>query len=341
MMVKIKVLIRKTLILVGIQPPMRIPSIKNFRRWSETPAVELKKNSLNTIVNRVRLTKDHRYYNLILKTFISDFENNFKTASFIGYGVGKENLNCYRKVVFLESNEEFFEKVYFTDNDKLKSLLWLEDNNPLSGSQEIITPRVRKVLQGDFLTAVYFDYINLLPLDIELLETSLNKVAITLYNNSLEFENADEVPVFFKEFQNHNYYKNNINNAIQRFGKLIDFYKIDKNIENSFSVITHGDLSETNVCQNNVVIDWDSCGYFPLGLDIAKIYFRLIVNGKYDTNFEGWLINNYQAYIKKEHWLDLHQNFMYFLLIFIQDSSLKATSKLQELEAKILVKISQ
>ena len=340
-MAQLKALIKKTLIFVGIRPPTKIPSIKDFRHWSEIPAIELKKNSLDAIVDRVRLKKDHNYYNLILKTYIPSFEDSFKSTGFIGYGVGKENLNCYRKVVFLESNEELFEKVYFTDNDKLKSLLWFDENTSLRQAQELIIPKVKKVLHGDFLTAVYFEYVNLLPLNLELLNSSLNKIAIVLYNNSLGFENTDKTPTFFKEYQSHNYYKNNIDKTIQKFGKKIDFCKLNKSIANSFFVISHGDLSETNVCQDNVVIDWDSCGYFPLGLDIAKIYFRLIVNNEYDTNFEGWLINNYQAHIKEEHWLDLYRNFSYFLLIFIQDPSLKATSKLQELEAKLLVKVSQ
>lgn len=341
MMVKLKALIKKTLIFVGIQPPTKIPSINNFRYWSETPAVELKKNSLNTIVNRVRVKKDHNYYNLILKTYIPSFQASFKSADFIGYGVGKENLNCYRKVAFLESSEFFFEKVYFTDTDKLKSLLWFEDNISIRERQGLIIPKLIKVLSGDFLTAVYFEYVKLSPLSIELLAPSLNKVAITLYRNSLNFKNIEEVPDFFKNYQNHNYYKNNINKAMQKFGKRISFCKLNKSIENSFFVVSHGDLSETNVCQNNVVIDWDSCGYFPLGLDIAKIYFRLIVNDKYDTQFEVWLINNYQAHIKKEHWSELYRNFSYFLLIFIQDPSLKATSKLRKLETKLLVKVSQ
>ena len=91
-MVQLKKLIKKILIFVGIQPPIKIPSIEGFQHWSETSALELKKNSLDAIVNRVRLKKDHNYYNLILKTYISSFEDKFKSTYRLWCWKGKLKL---------------------------------------------------------------------------------------------------------------------------------------------------------------------------------------------------------------------------------------------------------
>lgn len=337
----IKNIIRKLFVLLGVYPPAKIPNYKSFQKWKNTPAIDLKKRNLEVIVSYIKLKKNHEYYNLILRSYIPNFEPSYEKAKFVGFGVGKENLNCYRKIISA-TGQALFEKVYYSDNNKLESLLWLEKNIYFSDEDEIIKPEIKSVHAGDFLTAVYFKYLDITHLHNSDFERILNKVALSLYLKSNREKYKEVVfPDYFKNYKSHNYYENNIEKASAKLSGTLDLVQYTKKVDASFCVISHGDLSESNVCQNEIVIDWDSCGFFPLGLDIAKIYFRLIANMRYDVNYIAWLEDNYKENIKPKHWQDLLQNFTYFLFIFIQDASLKRTEKLNQLEASLLKELSQ
>lgn len=337
----IKNLIQRFFITLGVYPLTKIPNYKSFLNWKDTPAIDFKKRSLEGIVSYVKLKNDHKYYDLILSSYIPNFETSYRKAKFIGFGIGKENLNCYRKILSI-SNQNLFEKVYYSGNDKLESLFWLEKNIHFTDEDEIIKPEIKSVHAGDFLTAVYFKYLDIAHIGSGELDRTLNKVALNLYSKSnKEKYKEDFFPDYFKNYKLHNYYKNNIEKAAEKLNGVLDVIQCTKKIDEGFYVISHGDLSESNVCQSNVVIDWDSCGFFPLGLDIAKIYFRLIVNARYSINYKAWLENNYKESLRNEHWQDLQRNFSYFLFVFIQDPSLKQTKKLNQLEKSLFKELAQ
>lgn len=335
-MKNIKELVNFLFLLLGIQPPRRIPTIDNFESWAVIPSVEHKINMLKAIIKRARIKKDHDYYDLILKTYIPDIDLSYREAKFVGYGEGKENTNCYRQLISKAGHSILFEKAYFTDSEKLHNLLWFEENILEKKIGKLVTPRIINVFKSSFLTIINFEYLTLEVIDEKKLSEKLNLTALALYDSSIDL--AVIMPDFLKDFTKHNYYKRNIDKAANKLID-IDVCAFIDDIKKGLYVLSHGDLSESNVYQDGVVIDWDSCGFFPFGLDVAKIYYRMIVNHAYKVDFEAWLIENYKKHIKSEHWLALYKNFIFFLFVFIQDSSLKPSSKLQELELHLLTKL--
>ena len=84
-------------------------------------------------------------------------------------------------------------------------------------------------------------------------------------------------------------------------------------------VLTHGDIQDTNAFENNILIDWDSVGIFPAGLDPAFLLFYLMMNEnneKYDVL--NWIDTNYKDIINEKEWDSFQLSVLFFLFVFIQ-----------------------
>lgn len=336
-MINIKNLIKSAFIYIGLEPPRKLPKQNNIKQWLKQPAIDFKRTGLEALVTKIRRNNDHDFYDLILNESIKDISLDFIEREFIGYGVGKENLNCYRKIT-LKNSEELFEKTYYSDNNKLDNLKWFHDNLATELKKKINVPDIKFYFPGEFLTVVYFEFSELNSLAHKAFEPYLVEASLALYKfSSLQLTKGKETtPDFFQDFKKHNYYADNIQYALEKTSGSLNLSDLKKHALNGPYVLSHGDLSETNVCEDNTIIDWDSCGYFPLGLDIAKIYFRLIVNNIADSNLTLWLERNYKHSISEKHWNDLTRNFLFFLFVFVQ--SLKADEKIniKEIENSII-----
>lgn len=336
-MINIKSFIKSIFISVGLEHPRKLPIKNNINEWLKQPAIDFKRTSLEALVTKIRRNDDQDFYDLILSESIKDISLDVVKRKFIGYGVGKENLNCYRKVT-LKNSEELFEKVYYSDNNKLDNVNWFHSNLSANLKGVINVPEIKFYFPGEFLTAIYFEFIELKPLSHKVFEPYLVEVSLALYKfSSLQLARGKEsTPDFFQDFKKHNYYADNIQYAIEKAGRVLNLNELENQALNGPYVLSHGDLSETNVCKNNTVIDWDSCGYFPLGLDIAKIYFRLIVNNVAALNFTSWLEKNYKNSISERHWNDLVCNSLFFLFVFIQNLKAEKKINIKEIEKNII-----
>lgn len=326
----------KIFLFLGYEPPYKLPKKNNLELFVSQSSESFRRRSLKNLALKIKLDNDHVYYDLLLREFIPDLDLQMRDKCFIGDGMGMENLNCYRKIL-LTSNDCLFEKVYFSDNDKLKSLLWFEKNIIKIIDRELVIPTVKKSYFGEVVTAVYFKFLKLKLIDIEDLESKLNKIAVALYSLSNEMKlGGINPPEFFLDYKKHNYYIRNVVSAKIRFDDDLKFESISSKVDGSYRVLTHGDLSETNVFDDNTVIDWDSCGYFPLGLDFSKIYFRLIVNERNIPRPAEWLKREFKHEVKIEHWEEFLRNFLFFLLIFIQEIRTNKSHNLIPLEEEII-----
>jgi hypothetical protein len=90
---------------------------------------------------------------------------------------------------------------------------------------------------------------------------------------------------------------------------------IEKIIDLQPLVITHGDIYHTNVLADNYIIDWDSFGFFPHGLEVAFIF---ATNIEYSTfeRLQKLLNEEYKEIVSKDQWDGFELSCWYFYLIF-------------------------
>lgn len=96
----------------------------------------------------------------------------------------------------------------------------------------------------------------------------------------------------------------------------IDVQKLKTSVFESRRVLSHGDLSEENLFQNQILIDWDYSGLYPMGLEVSVIYIRLKRNQIKTGTLGQWLKTNYKDTILKEDWKNFKRNVFYFLYIY-------------------------
>src|SRR5699024_8556599 len=125
----------------------------------------------------------------------------------------------------------------------------------------------------------YFEYLELpRPADIE--ERTLVQFSKELYQFSftktLE-ELKPGIPGFIKDFKTHHQYKkfgHSGREALMMHGiKPVVF---ENRAASSFPVLSHGDLQDTNVFEHSTLVDWDSFGLYPSGMEQAFLFFRLL-----------------------------------------------------------------
>src|SRR5699024_8774627 len=79
---------------------------------------------------------------------------------------------------------------------------------------------------------------------------------------------------------------------------------------------THGDLNEGNGFEESVLIDWDSFGIFPLGLEAAYLYYRIHLRGDKIIDYKQWVKQHYSDIIHAQEWGLFEKNYTYFLFVF-------------------------
>lgn len=232
--------------------------------------------------------------------------NETIATEFIGYGLGDDSLNVFRKVEL--KDEMLFEKVYLLDSPDFNRLEWFE--NFVRKEVEAIeykVPKLIKIIKGEKLAIVYYQFLNE-PLDNlkrpkkQLIEIAQNLNSLNLSNTaklnfpkkSLDFTS---IPIYQKS-------KAALIKWLQKSG--IDAKKFDKYESLVMSLpraLNHGDLHGKNVGDNGVVIDWDRAGFYPIGFDIGYI----LSNTKNVTDLSLWqkevMLLNCNIHLQKEKFL--------------------------------------
>lgn len=277
-------------------------------------------NELIIISNILKANKDQNFYNELLRLFIPNWRIRIKQSQFIGSGKGIASLNTYRKVDTLKKT--FFEKVYFTSAIELTTIKWLSDNEIYKHLKKdgINIPELQDVYRGNILTIVYFNFMQLIPVK----ENSLKEMIILtklLYRSSLDpniIKIIESAPKSLKDVRNHFQYKKHIVQAKEHLNRNnINSSDIEGVLQNSILVFSHGDIQKSNIYMNNSLIDWDSFGIYPLGLDIALLFNRWFSDIEdIEIDILTWLTENYSKTIEKSDWKMFELSFAYFLFIF-------------------------
>jgi hypothetical protein len=240
-------------------------------------------------------------------------------ASFIGKGIGVGSLDSFRRVT--TDQKDYFEKVYFNSHEDLERIKWFQEHIYALIQHEIKVPRIQKIYSGDLLTIVYFEYFNLNDLKEERKKKAIIEFSKDLYRISYTNEatlSRLEIPTNLKDFRKHFEYQSNINLARRKLGEYgIVCHSFEQEAASSKHIITHADIQETNVFKDSVLIDWDTFGIYPIGLEPAFIYFRLLMkDSNRSTDVIDWLNKYYSEVISERDWKDFKRNFVFFLFVF-------------------------
>lgn len=231
-----------------------------------------------------RLLDDHYGYEKLLQAYDGLNYHFLSTKAlkleFIGYGLGDDSLNVFRKVTL--QNKVLFEKVYLIESADFKRLEWFE-NHVRSELDKLpyLIPKIDSIFKGNKLAITYFDFLDQ-PLDnltcpqYQLLTMAKDVNALKLdqlAQQAFPYNVADftEIPIYQKS-------KQALQHWMQNQG--MDSRKIqeyEKRILEMPRVLNHGDLHGKNTGNPNIIIDWDRVGPYPVGFDVGYILSNTLI----------------------------------------------------------------
>lgn len=302
----------------------------------------LKEDELRKMAIFLRKANDSNLYGEILKRFVPQMTMSFAHTKFIGTGCGSYNLNAYRKVVF--NDNVFFEKVHFNSSNEIVRLNWFYDNIYSSMSNSMKAPELCYSFKGELITIFYFKYVALASLSDKDVGPNVFNFSRELYKLSHLVDikdKMDNAPMFLKNYTAYFEYERKIEDANKRAFELIGdrfpFKSIENKISSSPSILAHGDIHKGNVFANNYLIDWDTFGIYPIGLDVAYILLFLKQCKITYKELNHILLREYKATILKDEWDDFEFNCLYFYYVFTIHSSIEFGSN--ETQTDILNRI--
>lgn len=302
----------------------------------------LKEDELRKTAIFLRKANDRNLYGKILQKFVPQMTMNFTKTKFIGTGCGSYNLNAFRKVMF--NDKIFFEKVHFNSSDEIIRLNWFYDNIFSLMNDDLKAPQLCYSFIGELITIFYFEYVDLISLSDKEVDTNIFNLSRELYKLSQLSEvrnNIDEASIFLKDYTIYFEYERKIDDAKKRafdlIGDSFSFENVEKVISKSTAILSHGDIHRGNAFANNYLIDWDTFGVYPIGLDVA---YSLLFLEQCKLNYKELihiLEREYINTIEKEEWDDFLLNCLYFYYVFTIQSSNEKSSK--EVQTDILNRI--
>lgn len=316
MKILIKRIIKEFLYLVKIRPPQRLLTVENYLKKIVYKPPIVKFYDLKDLTLFLASINKQSYYNALLEQLVVDYKPvAIPHSRFIGYGSGKFILNTYRRIEV--QNKIVFEKVYFSESRKFKSVQWFYKNCCYLLSDNLIIPKLHHVYPGDLISIFHYDFLELHKKTVS--ENDLITLSKQLMHatSSLEMA-AQEIPDYIKEYKSHNAYSGYIGMASKSLeNEGLHISELEKTAESSKYYFAHGDIHEENIFSGNTVIDWDFFGYYPIGFEQAQMYCQMLNRDKKNNyrNILQWLESNFQEF-SGENYQEMLFNFVYFLYVF-------------------------
>lgn len=262
---------------------------------------------------------NHRYYELLLKSFVGAWDFKVDRASFIKKGIGETNLNTCRKVTI--DGKAYFEKVFFNSRPEVETAEWFHRHIYGRLKYRVATAALEKLIKGDVIAIAYYEFLELSPLQKFEDDRAYIDLTIDLYSISRErpLDIADiDIPLHICDFRFHFQYQRYAAAAEVKLRELgVDFQKLVDMASSSRKILTHGDINLGNAFKDSALVDWDSFGIYPIGLEVAYLCYRMpLREWREKIDVERWLDNNYRAAIDASDWASFERNFFFFLYIF-------------------------
>jgi len=230
--------------------------------------------------------------------------------TFIFQGRGNGTLKPYRSLS--NDTNKIFEKIFLNHTEDLKANIdfYLNSRQYLNDTN-IQIPKCQKIIKGEQFTVVLYDYLDLKPLPIGQQYQILKDKTLMLYKTSNERTYSDSITydkfLFGKirlEEENH-------------FSSA-ELAEIELLIRRAPVCFQHLDLGENNVFGNDVIIDWDNSGYFPLGMDFGKLLLNYFIYQKdsfYNT-YKNEIAYFYQHLHHQISFKTFSKLTLYFAIVF-------------------------
>jgi len=299
-------------------------------------------------IQRIGKALSIREYNWIYEVFINYLEKDLLTyksnseisTKFLNKGKGSGTIRSYRKVE--GKNISLFEKIYFRDQPEWKKTI--DFYNKIfqdAYNLNIVAPNLVYINKGSYLVVTYTEFFDLEPIERNQYLEKAVEMATRIMNIPYQYNSND-----FSEILDYN---SDINFKLFK-RRLLSCFKNDNNdqmIELIYSVdqyikeyierrLCHGDLSLNNLFKNNILIDWDRFGYYPIGYEFAMIIIRI-------HRYEGLSIEKYLTLENEFYSIvsvfmnkpDFKLSLSYFTLVFLH-YNLDTTIELRNTLSSIL-----
>lgn len=219
-------------------------------------------------------------YQKWLERFDADlYFPEMKWLGFVGDGFGEDCLNSYRHVKI--GQQDCFEKIYLKDSKSLQNLLIIDrEVAPVLNAVGVKIPRIIESCSGSKLTSVYTELI----IDHRPLEKHQTVDFYFAIWQKFKLIREQDVSCSFADFESHALYQDGLNKAKilvetwfpgdggRRLMELIQLTRA------TLLVFSHGDFYHKNLSQDGSVFDWDRCGFYPGGFDLAYCLSKSIKN---------------------------------------------------------------
>lgn len=228
--------------------------------------------------------EQHRIYEQMLSNFGSvealEASRVAKNVKFVGSGSGGSTLNAYRSIVLADTSKPdswVFEKVYSCEgyDDLERVLAVVRQLGDRLNSGDTFMPRLIDVRKGRQLAIAYsvFTPSARVPARQAIVRgAAVVRKLMALPTDSLSAESVLNQP-------HSNYLQALMKTrdwiASKRPEALVAFDELSEKINGSYPrYLAHGDLHRKNILRSGAVLDWDSCGLYPIGYDPGLIIAR-------------------------------------------------------------------
>lgn len=253
-----------------------------------------------------------------------DFSDVVGCSGFVGSdGFGQGTLNSFRVVSTFDGL--VFEKIY-----KKESLDWLKASSFINFHRDefcdadLFVPSLIKAKIGQGLVVANFSYVEVVRGALEEHER-LWRHCIARLSKLIPHSQA---PVEMTDIMLHK----GFSRCLRKTKKFTNSFQISldiydgamRRLECMPRFLAHGDLTVKNTSLPCAVFDWDNCGYFPPGFDLAMCMVEL--NMKLSKSEIDEMVRKfYPFYAGRCSWDDFRfcLFFLYFILSKTRDSDFK------------------
>lgn len=240
---------------------------------------------------------------------------------FIGRGAGTGALRVYRKVVI--DSVQCFEKIYHNESIGLIKTEWFYSSIlPLLETSTIQAPKILYIAKGEKVSALYFEYIDIIhPTQAQAFEraTSLYKIFYNINTNTY----TPPSKLFYK-FHISYFYSSGVAGILKIFkndkSKFEAFRLMEETVKECRHCFCHGDLSISNMILPTYTIDFDECGIYPFGFDIARVLVRFLKHLSFNE-IEQYLESAFSEIAAGVEWNTFLFSVCFFSFVFSSKNS--------------------
>lgn len=257
---------------------------------------------------------NHKIFEFFIKIYDVNLDLSYCDQaikkSHLKEGRSSDTIKPYRVLTF--DHMTIFEKIYFNYSSYIQPVLYLNKNKKsIFTNKLIIVPEIYKVIIGDKFTIVLFEYVKLESLPKGREYEILKQYTIELCKGLPTTAPAHKIRSEKLDIGKQKMLDENILN-------VDEIHKIQILVESCPIYFQHLDLSANNVFLNNIIVDWDNSGNYPLGIDFGRLLLSFLIYNSDDfvSSYKGEIYNYYINNNYRVNYTHFHMVVVYHFIIF-------------------------